>query len=103
MVNDMINVADLQNVYVNLYKQLRKYIWNFSVVEDIADLEISVYQACPNMTNVGMCFRQVRTDVYEVEREDEDLKKALDKFQEVLDSGTETFFKLTNVREVVPA
>lgn len=97
----MIDVLALQRAYVELYKALREYIWNFDTVCRIADLEVATYESCPNLEEIRNHLRTLRTSTFDVCREDEDLSKAFDDFEELVNSGTETFFKLYKVDEVV--
>ena len=98
----MINSLRIQSAYVDLYKQLRRYIWDFSTVEKLADLEVSVYKAFPSIEEVSKCFDKLRIDLKQSEKDDENLKTACDNFKSVLDSDTETYVKIYQVDEVIP-
>lgn len=97
----MISSLRIQSAYVDLYTQVRKYIWDFSTVEKLADLEVSVYRAFPDIDEVSRCFDKLRFDLKSKEKDDEDLKKACDKFKSILDSDTETYIKIYQVDEVI--
>ena len=52
----MISAKQIQNAYVDLYEKLREYIWPAHVVSKIADLEISVYRAFPDLIEIKNNF-----------------------------------------------
>lgn len=97
----MLNYAELQTCYVDLYTELRKYIWDFQTVEKLANLEISVYRTFPDVEEVRKHLTSLTQDVKHVFSEDEALKNAVDKFTEVLDSVDSIYAKLNQVTEVV--
>lgn len=99
----MTNSKTIQQQYVDLYKQLRKYIWPYRVVESIANLEEAVYKAFPNILEIRNLFRILVMDIRDTAREEEedDFQKAIDKFQELIDSSETVYTKLDKVREVV--
>lgn len=97
----MISSLRIQSAYVDLYTQVRKYIWDFATVEKLADLEVAVYKTFPSMEDVSKCFDKLRSDLKSKEKDDEDLKNACDKFKQVIDSDSETYFKVYQVDEVI--
>ena len=97
----MLSYNELQSAYVDLYIQLRKYIWDFKTVEHIANLEIAVYRTFPDIADVSQRFNELNVDIRSVSFEDEDLKSAIDAFKEVLDKDGTLYAKLNQVREVV--
>ncbi len=96
----MINVSDLQLAYVDMYKALREYIWSYPTVEAIAELEISVYQACPDVEVIRRNFYRLDQLVREVKFDDEDMKKAFDSFSDIMNSDESIYCKLYMVNEV---
>lgn len=98
----MTSCYEIQSAYVDLYKQLRNYIWGFQVVDAIADLEIACYQSCPNLADVIRCLNKLSSEIVEVTKEDEDLKKSIDNMRKLLESTDSTYIKLNKVREVIP-
>lgn len=86
----MIQATEIQKLYVNLYKELREYLWPIRVVETITDLEVACYQQFPILTNIRLCFRRLKLEVYPDicnVKEYEELKKAFDKFEKFLDDN----------------
>lgn len=97
----MLNYVELQTCYVDLYTELRKYIWDFPTVEKLANLEISVYKTFPDIEEVRRHLVALTQDVKHVFNEDPELKLAIDKFTETIDSVDSTYAKLNQVTEVV--
>lgn len=97
----MLSYNELQSAYVDLYTQLRKYIWDFKTVEHIADLEIAVYRTFPDIADVSQRFNELNIDIRSVSFEDEDLKSAVDAFKEVLHTDDILYARLNQVREVI--
>ena len=95
-----VSVKDLQRAYNDLYVQLRKYIWGFNVVMDIAELETSVYEACPDMDSVARNLTRLSTSIRETQLEDEDLNKAIGDFQELINDSDGYYLKLVTISEV---
>lgn len=97
----MINSAKIQRYYNRIYKEVRKYIWDFAAVEALADFEVAVYKTCPDLIEIQNKLDKFRLYTIEVEREDEDLVKAFNKFEELIKSDDTPFAKLYQITEVV--
>lgn len=98
----MISSSYIQNSYVKLYKELRKYIWGKDVVEDIADFEIEAYQTFPDKEKLQLYFNKLKRDVssYIDETEDEDLFEAFDEIQDDLNEANDMYALLDTRQEV---
>lgn len=98
----MISVRDIEHAYVDMYSNLRNYIWGIDTVKLLAELEVSIYNAFPNIEDIRNNFNRMLPDIRDVMLDDEDLKKSVDNFQKVINSEDEEFyFKLNQVREVI--
>lgn len=97
----MISFADIQVAYNNLYKQIRKYLWDFQAVEALADLEIACYRTCQDLQEISSALNRFVTYTLEVRREDADLDKAINDLQSLINSDTSTYAKLNRVNEVI--
>lgn len=93
----MINSADIQVCYNNLYKNVRNYIWGIGTVEKLADLEVAAYERCPDVPKVRTKLNLLDQDIREVYNDDPDLKKSVEAFREVLDESSECYAKLRDV------
>ena len=101
----MITTNDLQRLYVDMYKQIREYLWPFRIVEALADLEVACYKAFPDIDEVKKIFTRLSSEIrFQADKEeDEDLLKSLEKFQKFLDDEDKIdgiYSKLNSVREV---
>lgn len=96
----MISYSDVQNAYNKLYVSLRKYIWDFSVVEALADLEIAAYKTFPDVADVRSKFYRLRGMISFLFIEDEDMKKRFDSLGDILEEDI-TFSKINQVNEVI--
>lgn len=101
----MITTNDLQRLYVDMYKQIREYLWPFRIVEAIADLEIACYKAFPDIDEVKKNFTRLSSEIkFQADKEDdEELLKSIEKFQKFLDDEENmdgVYSKLDSVREV---
>ena len=89
-----MNHKELKKAYIKLYSGMMKYIWPVNTVELLAELETSVCNVFPIMSDVRNNFRRLRADVAADLRDDEDMKKAFDAFQEKIDEEV-TFANIT--------
>lgn len=97
----MISSKKIQKAYNDLYEAVRKYVWPFQTVEQIADLEIASYQAFQDLKGLKDKYNKLYSSCQSQIGEDEDLKKAFDDYKEVIDSDNTVFVKLHQVRETV--
>lgn len=97
----MISNYELQQAYNDLYAVLRMYIWEYDVIDAIANLEIAVYETLADVNAVKNAFRKLDTLVRPVSQRDEDVKNAMKEFSDVIDSADSVYCKLTQVNEVI--
>ena len=97
----MISSKQLQNAYNALYKCLREYIWPSNVVSYIADLEISVYRAFPDLKEVRNRYNQLKTSCFRYIDDDEYMKELFEDFREILESSDVLYSKLNSRLEGV--
>lgn len=97
----MVGSTDLQTTYNSLYTELRRYIWSFEAVNAIADLEISSYRAFADLGEVKQNLDRVALYARDIMKDDEDVKKAFDKFYDLLKDEDVTYVKLPAVREEI--
>lgn len=101
MIFIMISCYDLQNRYVNLYKNLRNYIWDFETVKCIANLEIACYELFPDIRDVRSCLSKLKLRIQDIYKEDKELASSFDALQNIADSDDSTYCKLNQVTEVL--
>ena len=98
----MIAAAMIQQAYIDLYRQIRNYIWDYDTVVKLAELEVASYMAFPDIDKVRYALDQLKTELNssDVYAEDEDLQKAVDDFSETLDGADQVFYGLEVPQEV---
>lgn len=99
-MKDMVSYTDIQNSYNKLYAEIRKYVWDFSTVAALADLEIEVYKTCQNIPEIRSRLSRLRSQINDIVYTDEDLKKRLDYFESLL-ADDNVYIKLNQVNEVI--
>lgn len=97
----MISSAKIQREYNRLYKEIRKYIWDFEAVEALADLEIEVYKLCPDIPTVRDRLNNLKYYTNPLVLDDKDLDKAIHRFEDLINSDDTPYSKLWSVKEVV--
>ena len=92
----MITATELQQAYVDLYTLLREYIWEFRTVEAIADLEIAVFKAFPDLPDVSKRLAILKQLVYFTDafRLNGEFNQSFEDFQELLNNSTEIYVNL---------
>ena len=100
-VANMVSSSELHKAYNDLYEEMRRYIWSFNTVELLADLEVATYCAFPDIRKVLSCLTKLRYAVNPTFQDDEELKKAFDKFDSVISDTDSTYVSLGSVKEVV--
>lgn len=95
----MISLQDLKRNYVKFYTEVKNYIWPFDAVKDLAELEVAIFDRFPDMHNVRNLFNRFRSDIYNEIYEYEELKEAVDKFQEFIEKDDDIYSQLSAVTE----
>lgn len=99
----MVSCKDVQLEYNDLYIQMRKYIWDFRVVEALADLELACYDACVDLDKVKECFYQLQKLVIHVINADDEFKEQFSIFDKFLQDTQELYTPLWKVQEEGPS
>ena len=60
MSNTVITSSDIQVRYEKLYKFLMEYLWEFSVVQEIADLELAIFKRFPDKAEMQRCLNKLK-------------------------------------------
>lgn len=97
-----ISNLDLQQLYIDLYKELRRYIWPINTVSAIADLEVATFKACPTLDDIRLSLDTLKYLLRDKLAEDDDLKTAFDAFQSSIQDIDTVYTILNKVEEVIP-
>ena len=90
----MNSLKEAKILYERFYKQMRKYIWDIQVVALLAQFEIDLYQAFPDVEAVRKSFSNLRRAIKSVSDEDEELQKTIDNLQDYIDSDDKYFMEI---------
>ena len=106
MADTAITSSDIQVRYEQLYKFLMEYLWEFKVVQALANLEISIFKRFPDKEEMARCLENLRRDIAltynELNEDDEpDFKDAFDKLEEAIDAYDNAGCELYAVQEVI--
>ena len=106
MSNTVITSSDIQVRYEQLYKFLMDFLWEFPVVQQIANLEIAIFKRFPDKDEMLKCLRELRTAISytynELDQADEpEFKKAFDALEKAIDDYEDAGVELYSVEELV--
>ena len=97
----MLTSPNLQQAYIEMYKAIREYIWDFRTVETLANLEIETFVAFPNLLKVKQLYSELKLLTNDVAAEDKDLEKSMKKFGDLLEDVNSLYLKPYIVNEVI--
>ena len=98
----MVSAKEIQNCYVNMYKQVRNYVWDFDTVELLANLEAEIYSTFPNIDKLKSYFIRFKQCVKDASKDDEELEQSIEHLEDSIDQASSIYCKLERVQEVVP-
>lgn len=96
----MITLQDLTRQYVKLYECVRNYIWPFETVQDLAELEIAIYNRFPDIEDVKSKFDKFYRDIQLECKDDEELNAQVEAFRDIINSEDIIYSLLYRVNEV---
>ena len=97
----MISSTLIRGKYIDLYTELRRYIWPYDKVELIADLELAANIAIPDIAEVKVALGKLRNACAEERAKDAELQSAFDKFDNLISEESEPYLQLNQVNEVI--
>lgn len=102
LVRYLIAANRLQAVYNDLYVEMRKYIWDFKIVEALGNLEVCTYQAFPDLNELSSLLSKLRREVEytSVLSDDEDLKDCFEAFHDMIEDADSVYYNLISFKEV---
>lgn len=106
MSNTVITSSDIQVKYEKLYKFLMQFLWEFKVVQDLANLELAVFKRFPDKDEMMNCLRILKTSISYTynemaEDDDEDFKLAVEGLEEAIENYEDPGCELYSVEEVI--
>lgn len=106
MSNQVITSSDIQVKYEQLYKFLMDFLWEFPVVQDIANLEIAIFKRFPDKDEMLRCLRNLKHNIsftYNELAEDDDaeFKDAVDDLENTINEYEDSGCELYCVEELI--
>jgi len=106
MSNQVITSSDIQVKYEQLYKFLMDFLWEFPVVQDIANLEIAIFKRFPDKDEMLRCLRNLKHNIsftYNELAEDDDaeFKDAVDDLENTINEYEDPGCELYCVEELI--
>lgn len=99
----IVSSQDFRNVYEKLYNEIRKYLWPFSVLQELSDVEVDIYSAFVNMEKLKVDFDKLRTSMKDVLKDDTELSKYVNKMLDLIsDEDAGSYLRLPRVNETDP-
>jgi len=86
-----------QEQYIELYKVLRRYLWDIETVKMIADLELSVYRKLPNIQDIKITLHRLKRKLLQNINSSPDLNKVFLSFDSLLEESSEVFVPILNL------
>ena len=90
-----------QLAYNDLYVAMRRYIWDYDVVEALANLEVAAYRMFPDVREVHDALTELKYLVSYYELDDEELTAAFDAFEELDPKQDELYANIISFQEVL--
>lgn len=94
---------DYRTKYDKLYEKMRNYTWDMYTVEQLANLEVEVYNAFVNKSAVMKYINNLRYSVNKVAGyyHDNELKASIDELANVASNDDSSFLRLYKIQEVI--
>jgi hypothetical protein len=104
----VVTSSDIQVKYEQLYKFLMEFLWEFNVVQDLANLEMAIFKRFPDKEEMENCLRRLNQSISytynELSEDDEvEFKDAFEALETAIDNYDEekTGCELYAVEEVI--
>lgn len=106
MSKTVITSSDIQAKYEKLYTFLMNFLWEFSTVQALADLEISIFKRFPDQEEMRRCLQKLKADIAQTYNElakddEEDFKDAMNSLEKAIENFENPGCELYSVEEFV--
>lgn len=98
---ELTETNEVKLAYNDMYLILCKYIWDFPVVEALADVEIEAYKVFPDIDALRRKADVLSAEIRQDSADAEDAVEAVRIFKEELDKVEKVYYKLKTPREVL--
>ena len=102
----VITSADIQVKYEKLYKFLMDFLWEFGVVQQLAELEMAIFKRFPDKDEMLSCLRELDRSISytynELSADDEaEFKDAVEDLEDAITNYEDPGCELYSVEEVI--
>lgn len=101
----MVNVSaqDFRNTYENFYDAMRMYLWPYSVLKELAQVELDIYDAFIDVEKLSNDFSRLQASIRDVCKDDDRLGDSCNDLLELINLEEPNFYaRLGQVAEVDP-
>ena len=92
-----------RNVYQHFYDEFRRYLWSYSVLVNLANVEVDIYTDFMDLTKLKSDFMRLNGPTLEVRYNDEAFKEAYEELESLInDTESNSFMLINRVQEVNP-
>ncbi len=98
----MVNSSDIQLAYIDLYKNIRKYIWDLDSVELIAKIEDEANKSFPDVGNLNHLLDQLK-QISKENKIDKELLNSIDDFKHIISDVTsdDIYTSIISFKEII--
>lgn len=106
MTKQVVTSSDIQVAYEQLYGFLMDYLWEFKVVQSLANLEITIFKRFPDKDEMERYLRELKSSIAQTyndlnENDRPDFKDAFDALETAIADYDNTGYELYSVQEVI--
>lgn len=101
----MISSQDFRNSYEDFYRDLREYLWPYSVLEELAEVEVDIFTSFIDFEKLQKDFKKLSQSIKEALAEDELLSKSYANLSKLIENEYEPndqYLIIQRVEEVNP-
>lgn len=98
----MVNSSDIQLAYVDLYKQIRRYVWDIDSVELIARIEDEANKSFPDLGKLNNLLDKLKK-ISKDNDLDKELLDCIDNFKNILVdvNSNDVYTSIISFKEIV--
>ena len=106
MSKQVITSSDIQVKYEQLYEFLMDFLWEFTTVQALANLEIAIFKRFPDRDEMLKCLRNLKSTVAytynELAADDlDEFKETFEDLEDAIENYEEPGYELYGVEELI--
>lgn len=106
MSKSVVTSSDIQVKYEQLYAFLMDFLWEFSTVQALANLEIAIFKRFPDKNEMLRCLNELKRSIIytanELAEDDEsEFKDAIDDLETTISNYDDTGYELYSVETFI--